>query len=1119
MAINSGAIQQNILLTLKRNSFCDFDLLHISPAFERLGNVLDKKKDCLEHFDSVFPTLERPALETLFQSAKREKALETFLFSEPHIFQKVNISGYTLSENPEQNCLVNLLIAPVAFNPEINLQWIIHPDGKTVYFNKEDIASVRPKNTSDLANFLELKFHFLKKESISSFLKSKGTDQLVVYPDHIILKKEELYQGYELISICYTIDENDQTNYFNEDKEQLIRANSGVIYYEHEVGDKRINWSGAIKEILGYSLEEFKRVCILDWGEFIHQEDLPSLYTGFESEFLAKSVCEVVYRMRHKNGQYIYVQDTARTFFNENTGKKMVIGMIKDISQLKEIEEDLAENQFKLNQLTGVVPGAVYMLKTKDLGSHQFIFLSEGIYQLLEVEPKDFGKDYEKLMEMVHPEDLGKLIEADKNAIETDSKFENYFRIVLPNGKIKWLYGAANRLHQYTQEGIWAGFIVDVTYTKQKEEEAQLNFLRYKSIYDNTPLSILHLDTEGKITSVNQSFIKKFGITNESMILGKNILDYQDKQPLFNAFKDAFNTGSGFYEGPYISDFSNSFFYIKLMVEKTDHETGYQATLEDITEKEFTNQVLSRVAEISAQFNEVDFFEEVVKLLSIKLNLEFCLIGEFEPNTESIKTIAVAKGGKIIPNFKYSLVGTPCMKSIASNDEVTMICENVAEKYPDDHFLIEHKIQSYGSIAIKDKSGKKIGILTLMDTQPIQNQIGVSNIITILGDRTGAELQRLKYEKELRESEQLYRSIAENFPQGTVDVLDKNFRYIYTEGKEYEKENINPADLIGENHFSKFCPNTAQKAKYYLDKVFNNQTVTYEISYGGQHYLKFGVPLQNNAGEIDRVLLVTQNISEIKEAECERERLIQDLKSHNEELQRFAYIVSHNLRAPIVNITALLEMLNYENLNDPDNQEVIKNLKVSTSILNTTLNDLIEVISIRKQKIPKIETISFSQLVHNVEKSLFKQISDTQVKIKKDFSQVKEINYVYAHLENFLLNFMTNSIKYRHPDRVPEIQITTRMQDDYCVLSFSDNGIGIDLERYKDRLFGLYQRFHSHIEGKGLGLYLVREQLRVHDGKIEIESEVNEGSTFWVFLKNMKPSQDTTAKQNTLFDN
>ncbi|MCC5937344.1 MAG: PAS domain-containing protein [Lunatimonas sp.] len=359
------------------------------------------------------------------------------------------------------------------------------------------------------------------------------------------------------------------------------------------------------------------------------------------------------------------------------------------------------------------------------------------------------------------------------------------------------------------------------------------------------------------------------------------------------------------------------------------------------------------------------------------------------------------------------------------------------------------------------------------------------------------------FQRNLFESRQLYQRIAENFPRGTIDVLDSNFRYIYTEGTEYKELSIDPTSLIGTCHLDLVHGDSHQAAKANLTQVLQGEMVTYETTLWNNYYQSNAVPLRNEEQEIDHILLVHQNITNAKKLEAEREVLIKDLESHNEELLRFAYIVSHNLRAPIVNISLLLDLYNELDPSDPENQEVIENLKVSTNLLNATLQDLIEVVSIKKQKIPKVEPINFHLLLNNIEKSLFNQLKESGIKIHKNLTALSEMNYVYAHLENFFMNFLTNSVKYKHPDRTPEVWIKTYKTDDYCVIEYRDNGIGLDLDRYGDRLFGLYQRFHNHVEGKGMGLYLVREQIRANDGKIETRSKVGEGLAFTIYLRNL----------------
>jgi signal transduction histidine kinase len=122
--------------------------------------------------------------------------------------------------------------------------------------------------------------------------------------------------------------------------------------------------------------------------------------------------------------------------------------------------------------------------------------------------------------------------------------------------------------------------------------------------------------------------------------------------------------------------------------------------------------------------------------------------------------------------------------------------------------------------------------------------------------------------------------------------------------------------------------------------------------------------------------------------------------------------------------------------------------------------------------------------------------------IKFDFEQVSFLNTNKSYLESILLNLLTNAIKYKSETRKLKINISAEQLDDDVVLIFKDNGIGIDLERNRDKIFGLYQRFHDYPDSKGLGLYLVKSQVETMGGTISIESKVDFGTTFTLTFKN-----------------
>ncbi|OCC28252.1 Histidine kinase [Leptospira interrogans serovar Canicola] len=103
-------------------------------------------------------------------------------------------------------------------------------------------------------------------------------------------------------------------------------------------------------------------------------------------------------------------------------------------------------------------------------------------------------------------------------------------------------------------------------------------------------------------------------------------------------------------------------------------------------------------------------------------------------------------------------------------------------------------------------------------------------------------------------------------------------------------------------------------------------------------------------------------------------------------------------------------------------------------------------------------------------------------------------------MESILLNFLTNAVKYRHPDRVPEITLNAERQENRLILSIKDNGLGIDMKKYGDKLFGMYKTFHNNKDAKGIGLFITKNQVEAMGGKIEVESRLNNGTTFRIIF-------------------
>jgi signal transduction histidine kinase len=256
------------------------------------------------------------------------------------------------------------------------------------------------------------------------------------------------------------------------------------------------------------------------------------------------------------------------------------------------------------------------------------------------------------------------------------------------------------------------------------------------------------------------------------------------------------------------------------------------------------------------------------------------------------------------------------------------------------------------------------------------------------------------------------------------------------------------------------------------------------------------LPITNQEGEHSHWVSIQRDITAEKKQEKEKEQLIRELTQNNTDLKQFSYITSHNLRAPLSNLSGLLALLEDTPINNPELELLLNGFKKSTQLLNETVNDLVKVIIIKDSPSMLREEVQIQEVFENVFSQLSFLISSIQPVLKIDLDAAPVVHVNKAYLESILLNLFTNSLKYHAADRALKISITTKETPDGVSLTFKDNGIGIDMARNKDKIFGLYQRFHNYPDSKGLGLYLVKSQIESMGGSISVESKVDKGTTF-----------------------
>jgi len=224
------------------------------------------------------------------------------------------------------------------------------------------------------------------------------------------------------------------------------------------------------------------------------------------------------------------------------------------------------------------------------------------------------------------------------------------------------------------------------------------------------------------------------------------------------------------------------------------------------------------------------------------------------------------------------------------------------------------------------------------------------------------------------------------------------------------------------------------------------------------------------------------------------------VKEQNNRMLNFSYIVSHNLRSHSGNIQSIVGFME-KATDQAEKEEMLFHLKNASNSLNETLYNLNEVVSIQSNTTLKVESLILSPFVEQTITNLSNQICQSKATIQIDISKEIYIKYNKGYLESILQNILLNSIKYSHPLRDPQISISCEKQDKFLVLSISDNGLGIDLKKNKHKLFGMYKTFHGNGDALGLGLFMSKNQVEAMGGKIEVDSILDKGTTFKIYIK------------------
>ncbi len=259
---------------------------------------------------------------------------------------------------------------------------------------------------------------------------------------------------------------------------------------------------------------------------------------------------------------------------------------------------------------------------------------------------------------------------------------------------------------------------------------------------------------------------------------------------------------------------------------------------------------------------------------------------------------------------------------------------------------------------------------------------------------------------------------------------------------------------------------------------------------------KVGEGLLVAAANVTDFMIAIENLTD---AQDQLKKLNANLEQKNKELEELSFVMAHDLKAPLTNLQSLLDILEEGAYIERGGKSIFTKVR---RVVNLTrdkvlaLNEIFALKSLSKKK----EIVRFKSVLTEVKSEVSELIKTTGVEIVSDFSKLQKVNYNSIQIHSILLNLITNAIKYRSPERGAIIEIQTDIENAKPVLIVSDNGIGFDEKQGKNKIFSLFKRMHTHVDGQGVGLYLVQSIVHSHGGTIDVRSKMNEGTTFKLFL-------------------
>jgi two-component system, sensor histidine kinase and response regulator len=253
----------------------------------------------------------------------------------------------------------------------------------------------------------------------------------------------------------------------------------------------------------------------------------------------------------------------------------------------------------------------------------------------------------------------------------------------------------------------------------------------------------------------------------------------------------------------------------------------------------------------------------------------------------------------------------------------------------------------------------------------------------------------------------------------------------------------------------------------------------------------------------------------VAERTAELKKRNEELKKMNETLDNFIHVSAHDFRTPLSNISLIGNLLKSAK-GTKEKMLLLNSLDTSIRLMEQTIRGIIEMVEVQENKHNPVRKIHLDELINDILKEYQRKKEETSARIQCDFQEAPSVTYIPIYMESIFRNLLSNAFKYHTPGRPLEIDVKSKEEGDFVLITFTDNGMGMDISNQRKNLFKPFVRYNKKIEGTGVGLYIVKNIVEMNGGNIFVSSVVEQGTTFFVYLKPYKIHRIEKKEEHTV---